>query len=502
MKAGRESRGRYMETKTKKEKNAILQMILPAVILVAFSLVVLSMYSKRLNKIFDTTLDEQMRETAVLYSIRMRQEVTNLAVAADPAADVMASGKEAENNYLKALAENTHADRVALLEPDGSGIDSKQQAVTYDPDSYRVGVQLGKSTYHYFGEGVIGVITPVMKDGAIAKLILQEYHTERLNEQLNNFNFGKETWVILMDDNGSIMYLFGGNAPDYLAVDENFIETVSEMKSSDIVNFLDNLTKDISGSLRLDFNGDRRAVFYKSMGINDWYLLIGVPESYMELQNASKSQTVTEMMYWIMAGVALFVFMIVFIGVMDRIRRKVKSDGLIQLAETDQLTNLYNKVTTEKKIKEFIAEHPDTQSLIFVLDIDNFKKINDTMGHAFGDEVLRTIGQRIRMEFRASDIIGRAGGDEFIIFLKGLKEEEIIIREAAKVENFFKDFKAGEGYVKYSATASIGCAVFPRDAADFEGLYKAADQALYKAKQRGKNQLAFYKDPEGFGQSV
>ena len=159
-------------------------------------------------------------------------------------------------------------------------------------------------------------------------------------------------------------------------------------------------------------------------------------------------------------------------------------------------------MTTEKKIKEFIAEQPDTQSLIFILDIDNFKKINDTMGHAFGDEVLRTIGQRIKMEFRVSDIIGRLGGDEFVIFLKGLKDEEIIIREAAKVENFFKDFKAGDGYVKYSATASIGCAVFPRDAGDFEGLYKAADQALYKAKQRGKNQLAFYKDPEEFGQSV
>ena len=483
-----------METNKKKEKNAVLQMLIPAVIFVAFSLTVLLAYSKRLEKIFDSTLDEQMRETAVLYSTRLRHEVTNLAMAADPAADVMASGKSTGENYLEALAENTHADRVALVQMNGSGIDSEGKAAAYDPSLYADDLRLGKSTYHYFGEGIISVITPVMQDEKIEQMILQEYNTEWLNEQFNNFNFGKEAWVILIDDEGRIMYLFGGNHPDYLSVDENFIEKVTGMKNSAVVGFLDNLTKDISGNLCLDFDGDKREVFYKSMGINEWYLLIGVPESYKEM--------VSEMMRWIMVSVALFIIMIVFNSIMDRIRRKIKSDGLIRLAETDQLTNLYNKVTTEKKIKEFIAEQPDTQSLIFILDIDNFKKINDTMGHAFGDEVLRTIGQRIKMEFRVSDIIGRLGGDEFVIFLKGLKDEEIIIREAAKVENFFKDFKAGDGYVKYSATASIGCAVFPRDAGDFEGLYKAADQALYKAKQRGKNQLAFYTDPEEFGQSV
>ena len=115
------------------------------------------------------------------------------------------------------------------------------------------------------------------------------------------------------------------------------------------------------------------------------------------------------------------------------------------------------------------------------------------MGHAFGDEVLRSLGLEIRAYFRFSDIIGRTGGDEFMIFLKGMKDDEVIMKEARKLDFFFKNFQAGE-YVKYSATASIGAAVFPRDAADFESLYKAADKALYKAKQRGKNQIAFYDD--------
>ena len=129
-----------------------------------------------------------------------------------------------------------------------------------------------------------------------------------------------------------------------------------------------------------------------------------------------------------------------------------------------------------------MADYPDSLAVMFVLDIDNFKKINDTMGHAFGDEVLRELGRQIGVNFRVTDIIGRTGGDEFTIFLKNLKDDSNTIREAQKLEYFFRHFQVGD-YVKYSATASIGAAVFPAD-----------DAALYKAKKRGKNQLAFFDD--------
>ena len=82
-----------------------------------------------------------------------------------------------------------------------------------------------------------------------------------------------------------------------------------------------------------------------------------------------------------------------------------------------------------------------------------------------------------------------------MVFLKDIATEEAILKEARKMEVFFKNFQAGE-YVKYKATASIGVAVFPQEGSDFETLYKAADQGVYKAKKRGKNQLAFYRDRE------
>ena len=107
--------------------------------------------------------------------------------------------------------------------------------------------------------------------------------------------------------------------------------------------------------------------------------------------------------------------------------------------------------------------------------------------------MLRSFGSKIGTVFRVSDIIGRVGGDEFIIFLKHLKSDTNAVTEAKKLENFFAGFMVGD-YVKYSVCASIGAAVYPEHGADFESLYKAADKALYKAKQRGKNQLAFFDD--------
>lgn len=194
-------------------------------------------------------------------------------------------------------------------------------------------------------------------------------------------------------------------------------------------------------------------------------------------------------------GLAVLVFLCLLLTliIINKIRYNEQNKNFADKADTDLLTGLYNKIATERKIQEFLNENPDSQSLLFLFDIDNFKKINDTMGHAFGDEVLRSLGHQLRNEFRVTDIIGRSGGDEFIIFLKDIKNDEQLEREGLRISNFFHQFNAGE-YVKYSATASIGATVFPRDAADFQTLYKNADSALYEAKKRGKKQLVFYNE--------
>jgi len=244
----------------------------------------------------------------------------------------------------------------------------------------------------------------------------------------------------------------------------------------------------------MNSEGKKEYLSFQPIGKDGACIMVCVREDQVKRSIKEENKDTTNLIYKILISIIVFVALVCSIYIVNRIGFAKQSKELQNKAETDLLTDLLNKVSTEKKIKEYLeGEGKDKVSMMCVLDIDNFKKINDTMGHAFGDEVLSSFGKNIRTEFRVTDIVGRTGGDEFIIFLKDLKDDAIIEREAGRISGFFKNFQVGS-YQKYSPTASIGAAIFPRDAQDYESLYKSADTALYKAKKRGKNQLAFYRE--------
>ena len=489
-----------METKRRKNNNLYIRIFISILGFAVFAIAVLAVFFRRMDTLNKNTLFERITVDTSQYSMQLQQELVNMDKTLKPVVDVLESGKVSEEEALQMLLDNTGAYQAAVLDEEGNGVDLEGNNVSVDPETYTGTLKRGACIYYYDGEEGILAMTPVVTDNEIGRILMMRYDVSGFNSLFSNFNYGSDAWLLLVDHDGEIAYCFSKKDCSYLSRGENFFDILSGAEGR-IITLMDEVSRKQAGNKELVFREDTRQVFYKSLGIDDWYVFVGIPTSYVNIQLNQKRSATQEMMVWLTIGIVLLVAVLVVGNIRDKRRGRVKNEGLVQLAETDQLTGLYNKITTEKKIKEFIEENPHTQSLFFVLDIDNFKKINDTLGHNFGDEVLRTIGQRIRMEFRVSDIIGRAGGDEFIILLKDLKSDEIIVREAKKVERFFRGFEAGT-YVKYAATASIGCAVFPRDAADFDSLYKAADQALYLAKKRGKNQLAFYKEPEEFGQSV
>ncbi len=242
------------------------------------------------------------------------------------------------------------------------------------------------------------------------------------------------------------------------------------------------------------YQNDARTICFSHLTQADWYLAYGVRQFYVDKVISTNFSTIKSTVIKLGIVVAVFGIFAVSTFLFNSVKSKEIGRVLEDKADTDLLTELNNKAATERKIQEYLDNNPNGRALMFILDIDNFKKINDTMGHAFGDTLLKTLGKEIKTEFRMTDIIGRTGGDEFMVFLKDVTDDLIVEREANRITRFFHDFKAGGDYVKYSASASIGAAIYPDDAKTFKDLYVAADQALYKAKRRGKNQLVFYNE--------
>ncbi|MCR5675074.1 MAG: GGDEF domain-containing protein [Lachnospiraceae bacterium] len=223
-----------------------------------------------------------------------------------------------------------------------------------------------------------------------------------------------------------------------------------------------------------------------------WAACVSVSGNYIDSIASAYFQSTKTLVIELLIAVVGFFALLIILNVISKIRRLKESQALGEKADHDQLTGLRNKAATERDIQEFMDANPNTQSILFILDIDDFKSVNDTMGHSFGDDVLHEFGFRLGSMFRATDIAGRIGGDEFMVFVKNIPDEATIEKEAKKIREFISSFRAGEG-VKREITASSGAAVFPADGSSFETLYKSADKALYESKRSGKRQLSFFR---------
>ncbi|MBQ9484452.1 MAG: EAL domain-containing protein [Ruminiclostridium sp.] len=176
---------------------------------------------------------------------------------------------------------------------------------------------------------------------------------------------------------------------------------------------------------------------------------------------------------------------------------KIANQRLIDKAERDPLTKLYNKSATKTLIQSFLrTDSRETYDAFIIVDVDNFKQVNDTLGHLFGDSFLTDLAQEMQDLFRANDVIGRIGGDEFIVFLRGMNHKSHIESKASDICKIFSLIYSDEldGGVKVSG--SLGIALFPKDGDTFDELYKKADIALYKSKRAGKSCYTFYTDED------
>ena len=131
------------------------------------------------------------------------------------------------------------------------------------------------------------------------------------------------------------------------------------------------------------------------------------------------------------------------------------------------------------------------EGLLFMLDLDDFKNINDTLGHPKGDSVLVDTAEIIQRVFRKKDYACRLGGDEFMVYAPGIDLETATSKAEQLLKLLDRGYVAPDG-AEIRVGASIGISCFPKDGGDFEKLYSCADSALYEAKKAGKGKYVFY----------
>lgn len=172
--------------------------------------------------------------------------------------------------------------------------------------------------------------------------------------------------------------------------------------------------------------------------------------------------------------------------------QKRATDMLRYKSERDSLTQIYNKASAGAVINEFLqGVGKEGQHALLVLDLDDFKGANDTFGHQFGDAVLVEAAKQLQVLFRRDDVVGRVGGDEFVVLMKDVVDRSIVLERAGELCRRFERSEVGAAK-GYHLCTSVGLSLYPEHGSSYAQLFERADLALYEAKNKGKNQYALY----------
>lgn len=175
-------------------------------------------------------------------------------------------------------------------------------------------------------------------------------------------------------------------------------------------------------------------------------------------------------------------------------KMKSKMEQLVLQAETDSLTKVLNHQSLEKRVNEFLtSDGADGTHAFIILDIDDFKSINDTYGHFNGDMVLTSITEMLKEHLRSTDMLGRIGGDEFVVLIKNIGDRDAIIHKSSEFINGMHKLNMGQDN-NIQGSISMGISLYSKDGRSFEELYKKADIALYQAKNKGKQGFVIFGD--------
>ena len=179
-----------------------------------------------------------------------------------------------------------------------------------------------------------------------------------------------------------------------------------------------------------------------------------------------------------------------FIRNIDHVRKREAQ--LKEVMERDPMTGLYSKTHAPYLVNQIVADS-SKMNAVLVLDLDNFKSVNDKLGHLIGDAVIMDMAMNLRTTFRKTDILGHIGGDEFVVMMKDIKTPEIVLKKCSQLRDTLRKVYTHEDE-EVSVSASIGIAISPQHGANYNLLFSRADAALAESKRQGKDTETIYRE--------
>lgn len=344
--------------------------------------------------------------------------------------------------------------------------------------------------------GFLFSVPVIDSGGSVVGVVLAGYSSEQFSDFLVTHGFEGTAHTHIRDSAGNIIAACSH---------ENSMQLIEPQEISNI-RFegdmsLDLLKSDMlsseSRTISFSYNDNNEYVSYAPLGVNDWYAFCVVDSDAANDEKAiiNKYATVLAFGFFFLGILILF---IVWSFEKKRLRTEVDEKykpRLIQLSEKashDSLTGLYNHEAAENAVNAFLSgEGSKGIHAFFMIDIDNFKMINDTFGHAEGDETLISVAVQLRKIFRSDDIVARMGGDEYMVFMRNVFSKSFVSVKAQEVCESLQFIRTG-GEHQMNVTSSVGVAICDNTETAFENLYRQADEALYQAKNSGKSRYEIY----------
>lgn len=383
-------------------------------------------------------------------------------------------------NFIDSFAQNSVLSRIYIIDSSGQAYLNNGETYDVSEKEYFIRAMQGNKTIAQPVNSIIGneyriVFTvPIQRDGTVIGVIGGSFNMSDMKKMVfYSSEYETKGYSLIMNSEGNLITVEDDKVEDGTY---NFFEyykgaTFLETSVEDVNSYF---KSEQSHSFKIKFNEEELYVTIAPIGINDWFIGSVIPVEELEKEFAFVSEN--EVILFIEIGSGFVIYLLYVLSVTKKQQR-----NLMKKASIDQLTGFYNKLSMQR-ITQKIIDQEEAFSML-LLDLDDFKNINDTYGHFVGDQVLIAVSSCIKDTLRKNDIIGRVGGDEIMIVLRGMQNEKMVCK---KCDDLITAIASYEFKQNFKVSCSIGVVYYPNDATSFNELYKKADDALYKAKASGK----------------